>query len=142
MRPNPDVHPVLILLAAGAARRFGGREHKLAQALGDSTVLGRSLTQALASGLPLVVVTTARLAGLAGETVASRDIVLLPEVGAEGAELGMGRSIAAGVTARPHAPGWLVMPADMPLVQPASLRAVASAPQLGKQQKMSLEEKK
>lgn len=127
MRPNPDALPVLILLAAGAGRRFGGREHKLAQTLGDGTVLGRSLTQALASGLPIVVITTARLAALAGETVASRDIVLLPEVGSEGADLGMGRSIAAGVAARPHAPGWLVMPADMPLVQPASLRAVADA---------------
>jgi molybdenum cofactor cytidylyltransferase len=39
----------------------------------------------------------------------------------------MGDSIAAGVGATPDAGGWLVLPADLPLVRPASLRAVAQA---------------
>lgn len=115
------------MLAAGAASRFGAGAHKLSQPLGADTVLGRSLHQALATGLPVVVVTTPGLAALASAAVASRDIVLLPEVGTPGVALGMGRSIAAGVAARPHASGWVVMPTDMPLVQPASLRAVAAA---------------
>ena len=39
----------------------------------------------------------------------------------------MGDSIAAGVSQHASATGWLVLPADMPLVKPASLRAVADA---------------
>jgi molybdenum cofactor cytidylyltransferase len=39
----------------------------------------------------------------------------------------MGYSISAGVNARPNASGWLVLPGDMPLVQPATLQAVARA---------------
>jgi len=49
-------------------------------------------------------------------------------VGTPGPEpLGMGYSIAAGVAARPDSPGWLVLPGDMPMVQPASVSAVARA---------------
>jgi molybdenum cofactor cytidylyltransferase len=39
----------------------------------------------------------------------------------------MGYSIAAGVRSRGDASGWLVLPGDMPLVRPATLRAVAAA---------------
>jgi molybdenum cofactor cytidylyltransferase len=41
----------------------------------------------------------------------------------------MGHSIAVGVTARSNASGWLILPADMPKVQPATIQAVAD--QLG-----------
>ena len=40
---------------------------------------------------------------------------------------GMGDSIATGVRACAQAAGWLILPADLPLVQPATLRAVAGA---------------
>jgi molybdenum cofactor cytidylyltransferase len=40
---------------------------------------------------------------------------------------GMGDSIAAAVRATPGAAGWLILPADLPLVQPATLQAVAAA---------------
>jgi molybdenum cofactor cytidylyltransferase len=85
-------------------------------------VLGTTLACVLASRLSLVVVTTAPLMAAAAETVAQRDIVLLS---AAEAARGMGSTIAAGVGARADANGWLVLPADMPLVQPATLRAVA-----------------
>jgi len=53
---------------------------------------------------------------------------VLPEVGSDPQTgLGMGHSIAAGVSARPHAGGWLVLPGDMPLVRPTTLVAVALA---------------
>ena len=118
--------PVLIVLAAGKGSRFLGTEHKLAQSLAGSTVLGNTLRHAIASHLQVVVVTTAALAGLARCTVASRDVVVLPEVGAPGQDrLGMGYSIGAGVAARPDAGGWLILPGDMPQVQPATLQAVA-----------------
>ena len=118
--------PAVIVLAAGKGARFEGMQHKLEQSLGDSTVLGTTLRHVIASQLNVVVVTTAKLAALARAHVAARDVVVLPEVGGAGSEaLGMGYSISAGVSARPDALGWLVLPGDMPLVQPATLLAVA-----------------
>ncbi len=119
--------PVVIVLAAGLGSRFLGPLHKLAQPLGTSTVLGKTIGHAIESGLAVVVVTTERLAAEAARWVARRDVVVLPEVGSAGARsLGMGHSIAAGVAARPQAGGWLVLPGDMPMVMPASLTAVAA----------------
>ena len=118
--------PAVIVLAAGKGSRFEGVTHKLAQPLGSSSVLAETLGHALASRLPVIVVTTEAFADVARHSVAARDVVLLPEVGSDGAgPLGMGVSIAAGVSARPHAPGWLVLPGDMPMVQPSTLQAVA-----------------
>jgi molybdenum cofactor cytidylyltransferase len=118
--------PVVVVLAAGRGSRFRGPEHKLAQALGSSNVLGTTLRQVLASRLPMVVVATAALAEVAKRSVATRDIVVVPDVGTPGPEpLGMGYSIASGVSARPDASGWLILPGDMPMVKPASLQAVA-----------------
>jgi molybdenum cofactor cytidylyltransferase len=82
------------------------------------------LRNAIESHLPVVVVTTQALAGLAARLVAARDVVVVPQALAE---LGMGHSIAAGIAARADAPGWLLLPGDMPLVRPATLLAVAAA---------------
>jgi len=122
--------PAVIVLAAGKGSRFSGVEHKLAQPLGPSTVLGSTLRHAIETHLPVVVVTTEPLADLARRSVAARDVVVLPEVGSSAsnaalATLGMGYSIAAGVGARPDARGWIILPGDMPLVRPASMLAVA-----------------
>lgn len=116
--------PVLVVLAAGRGSRFVGSErHKLEQPIDGSSMLGHALRHAVATHLPLVVVTTAALAPLAHDIVAARDVLVL-----DGHEpIGMGHSIAAGVAARPHASGWLVVPGDMPLLQPATLLAVAAA---------------
>ncbi|MDQ2927248.1 MAG: nucleotidyltransferase family protein [Pseudomonadota bacterium] len=116
----------VIVLAAGKGSRFAAASHKLAASFGDSAVLATTLRQAIASHLHVVVVTTPAFAELARSSVAARDVVILPEVGSESpGRLGMGRSIAAGVSARPNAGGWLVLPGDMPLVQPATLQAVS-----------------
>jgi molybdenum cofactor cytidylyltransferase len=118
--------PAVIVLAAGKGSRFLGAEHKLAQSLGGSTVLGTTLQHAIASHLEVVVVTTAALADVASRSVAARDVIVLPEVGAtDQVALGMGYSISVGVAACPDADGWLILPADMPRVQPLTLQAVA-----------------
>jgi len=118
--------PVVVVLAAGRGMRFRGLDHKLVQPLGASSVLGTTLRQVLASQLPMVVVATATLARLAKGSVATRDIVVVPDVGTPGPEpLGMGYSIACGVSARADASGWLILPGDMPMVKADTLQAVA-----------------
>jgi molybdenum cofactor cytidylyltransferase len=87
-------------------------------------VLGTTLEKVLASHMPVLVVTTAALAKVASQHVAARDVLVLPD---SVARCGMGHSIAAGVAARANAHGWLLLPGDMPLVQPTSLHAVARA---------------
>lgn len=122
-----NARPAVIVLAGGRGERFQGAGHKLAQALGGSTVLGTTLRNAIASQLPVVVVTTEPLAEIARRSVASRDVIVLPEAGSGApAHLGMGHSIASGVSARAHAAGWLILPGDMPLVRPSTLQTVAA----------------
>jgi molybdenum cofactor cytidylyltransferase len=117
----------VIVLAAGRGSRFAAGPHKLAAPFdGGRSVLATTLGQAIASHLHVVVVTTEPFADLARQSIAARDIVVLPEVSSPGAgDVGMGRSISAGVAVRPHAQGWLILPGDMPLVQPSTLVAVA-----------------
>ena len=118
--------PTVVVLAAGRGLRFGAGPHKLLQALGASNVLATTLGHVLESELPLVVVATEALAEIAQLSVASRDIVVLPEAGSSRKPArGMGYSIAAGVAVSPDATGWLILPGDMPAVQPSTLLAVA-----------------
>ena len=124
MKPRPAV----IVLAAGTGSRFGAHGHKLTQRLGTSSVLASTLRHAIGSHLPVIVVTTEALAEAARHQVASRDVVIVPAIGTPSAQpLGMGYSIAAGVAARPDASGWLVLPGDRPMVQSATIVAVAAA---------------
>jgi molybdenum cofactor cytidylyltransferase len=118
----------VVVLAAGRSERFGAGRHKLAQPLGASSVLAQTLACAIASQLRTLVVTTQAFVDVARSSVAARDVIVLP-VGAGAApdSLGMGTSIAAGVSASPDAGGWLVLPGDMPSVRPATINAVARA---------------
>jgi molybdenum cofactor cytidylyltransferase len=128
----PPQQPTVIVLAAGLGSRYTGAGHKLEQLLADeaggdaASVLSLTLRHAIASRLPLLVVTTADLAPLAHEDVAARDVLVVPKA-APVRGRGMGDSIAAGVAARADSPGWLLLPADMPRVKPGTLQAVAQA---------------
>jgi len=96
--------PVVLILASGRGERFrasGGTTHKLQALLGDRTVLAHTLAAVRDSGLPWHL-------EAAGHP-------------------GMGDSIAAAVRATAQAPGWLILPADLPLVSAATLRRVARA---------------
>lgn len=105
--PTSHALPTVIVLAAGRGERFaasGGQVHKLEALLAGKRVIDHVLDAVRASGLPFHVV----------EADPSRP--------------GMGDSIAAGVRATASAMGWLILPADLPLVRAATLRAVAEAP--------------
>jgi molybdenum cofactor cytidylyltransferase len=94
---------VVIVLAAGKGERFaasGGSCPKLQALLGGVPILQRTLDAVRASGLAWH----------------------LQDAGHEG----MGDSIAAGVEATRGASGWLILPGDLPLLRPASLRTVAA----------------
>jgi len=123
-----------VIPAAGLGSRFLGDGHKLVQQVDGHAVLEHTLRNAKASGLPVLLVTTAPIAEQARAVIDLRHIVVLPAVGeagiAHGATTGspgMGTSIAAGVAARPDASGWLILPGDMPLVRADTLHAVALA---------------
>jgi molybdenum cofactor cytidylyltransferase len=95
---------VVLVLASGRGERFtasGGQGSKLQALLAGKPVLEHTLDAVRASGLPWHL-------EAAGHP-------------------GMGDSIAAAVLAMRDAPGWLVLPGDLPLVSPESLRAVAAA---------------
>ncbi len=96
--------PTVLILASGRGERFaasGGTVHKLQALLGGKTVLARTLDAVRASGLPWH----------------------LEDAG----HPGMGDSIAAAVRATRDAAGWLILPADLPLIQAATLLQVAAA---------------
>lgn len=96
--------PVVLVLASGRGERFlasGGTGSKLQALLAGRPVLEHTLAAVRASGLPFHV--------------------------EDAGHPGMGDSIAAGVRATAGAGGWLVLPGDLPLVAPQSLRAVADA---------------
>ena len=96
--------PTVLILASGRGERFlasGGTTHKLKGRLAGKTVLQHTLDAVIASGLPW-------------------------HLEDEG-HPGMGDSIAAAVSKTPDAAGWLVLPADLPLIQPTTLLQVAEA---------------
>ena len=101
MSGNP---PTVLILASGRGERFiasGGTGSKLQALLNGKTVLQHTVDAVRASGLPYHV--------------------------ENGLHPGMGDCIAAAVRATPDATGWLILPGDLPLIQPDTLHAVANA---------------
>lgn len=100
--PVPLASPTVLILASGRGERFrasGGTVHKLQALLAGKPVLQHTLDAVRASGLPWRV--------------------------EDAGHPGMGDSIAAAVRHAASAAGWLVLPGDLPLVQPATLQAMA-----------------
>ena len=111
-----------ILLAAGAARRFGGG--KLLHLLPDGTPIGlaslRNLETALARVVVVIRAEDHAIASLYAEARAQTIVCT-------DADRGMGHSLAAGVAHEAQARGWVVALADMPNVMPSTIRAIATA---------------
>lgn len=96
--------PTVLVLASGRGERFlasGGSGSKLQAELAGKTVLQRTLEAVLASGLCWHL--------------------------EQAAHPGMGDTIAAAVRATRQAAGWMVLPADLPLIAPQTLLELAQA---------------
>ncbi len=115
-----------VILAAGASRRWGGP--KLLERIGGSTLIGRTVRVVLEAGFrPAVVVTGAWRERIAAEAAgAGAETVFNPAW-----ERGMGTSLAAGIAhlleRRPAPAGAVVVPADLPALDPATLRELPVA---------------
>lgn len=114
----------IVITAAGRGERFiqaGGSGNKLNALLQGKTVFEHTLQQALASGLPVQVVT--RPENLPVQQVCAAYQVPCTVL----ASGGLGESIAAGVAATENWNGWLIHLADMPFVSPQIFVQVAAA---------------
>lgn len=111
-----------ILLAAGAARRFGGG--KLLHPLADGTPVGVAAARNLLAAMPDVLA-----------VVRPGDEAMAALLAAAGCEVtvcaaavnGMGCSLAHAIGRRRDAGGWVIALADMPAIRPATIQAVARA---------------
>lgn len=110
-----------ILLAAGAGTRFGG--DKLLAPLRCGTPIGvkaaRNLLSAVDHGIAVVRPDDRPLAQLLEEEGFQIAYCL-------NADDGMGTSLAFGVSAAQNAHGWLIALADMPFIQPDTIRSIAN----------------
>jgi molybdenum cofactor cytidylyltransferase len=115
-----------ILLAAGAATRFGGG--KLRYPLHDRVPVGVAALRNLQSAVDQVVAVVRP-----GDDELRRlfETEGVPLIECALADRGMGHSLAAGVAGSMDADGWLIALGDMPLVQPRTIRTLAHALEQG-----------
>lgn len=114
-----------VVLAAGRASRMGG-PHKLLEAWRGQPIIAHVLDAIAAAGLPPPIVVLGHEAGAVQAAIAGRPAHIV--IAADWAD-GMGRSLAAGIAAVPA--DWdaaLVFLADMPRIEPALIRQLATAP--------------
>jgi molybdenum cofactor cytidylyltransferase len=111
-----------VLLAGGAARRFGGG--KLLHPLANGVPIGIAAWRHLLAALPDSVVVVRAGDDALIERFASEHAQV---VVSEHAEKGMGHSLVSGIRATSDAGGWVVALADMPHVDPSTVSAVADA---------------
>lgn len=114
----------IVITAAGRGERFiqaGGSGNKLNALLQGKTVFEHTLQQALASGLPVQVVTRPENLPVQQACATHQVPCTLLSSG------GLGESIAAGVAATADWDGWLIHLADMPFVSTQIFVQVAAA---------------
>lgn len=111
---------VTLLLAAGAARRFGSQKLLATLAGGETLVVASARLHLQAGARVVAVVRSGCLFEAALETLGCQ-IVVNPS-----ANQGMGTSIAAGVAATREADAWTIALADMPFVRVDTLRALGA----------------
>jgi len=111
-----------VLLAAGSGTRFGG--HKLLAPWRDGAAVAIAAARNLIDALPDCVAVLRPGDEILASLLAAEGlrIVVNPK-----ADDGMGTSLARGVVAAAEADGWVIALADMPVIRPATIQAVAEA---------------
>jgi molybdenum cofactor cytidylyltransferase len=125
-----QARPTLIILAAlpGLRERVDLGQEPDADTAQNLAFIGGMLRSVVGSHMPVVVVASAEHAHWVSQWVSPNALVTLPTQSTpQTPERRMGEAVAAGVLASAHAPGWLLMPAHMPLPQPETLDTVADA---------------
>jgi molybdenum cofactor cytidylyltransferase len=110
-----------VLLAAGRGERFG--DHKLLARLSNGTAIGVAAARNLIDALPDCVAVLRPGDEILASLLAAEGLRIVVNPNADG---GMGTSLACGVAAA-EANGWLIALADMPVIRPATIQAVAEA---------------
>ncbi len=108
-----------VLLAAGSSSRFG--TPKLLHPLDDGTRLGVKSALNLIEALPWAVAVVSPQRPLLKSLLEAAGLQVLT---CAAAELGMGESLAYAIRHTPHAAGWVVALADMPFIQPNTIKQV------------------
>ena len=124
-------HIAAIIPAAGLSSRFLAADNgtntvttKLVQRVGGRTVIERVVSVVVESGCQSCVVVTGREEVQIRALLWGKDVSIVSN---EAYETGMGSSIVKGVTMVPNADGYLILPADMPLVKLESVRTIIRA---------------
>jgi molybdenum cofactor cytidylyltransferase len=123
-----------ILLAAGQGARFdpSGAQDKLLQVLPDgATVAGASASHLLAVTPNVIAVLRPGAAQLAALLLSQGcAVTFCPDPG-EGMASSLTHGLRHALAQAPEAHGWLIALADMPYLQPATLRALLAALEAG-----------
>lgn len=124
-------HIAAIIPAAGLSSRFLAADNgtntvttKLVQRVGGRTVIERVVSVVVESGCQSCVVVTGHVEVQIRALLWRKDVSIVSN---EAYETGMGSSIVKGVAIVPNADGYLILPADMPLVKLESVRTIIRA---------------
>lgn len=118
-QPANQQRIVGVLLAAGASSRFGAP--KLLHQLADGNRIGIKSALNLLDALPWSVAVVSPQRVLLKSLLQAAGLHVLE---CDSAHLGMGESLAFAVRHTPQAAGWVVALADMPFIEPATVRLV------------------
>lgn len=127
--PNvPEYKISCILLAAGCGHRFDSSINKLLHPLAESTPVILTSVRNIPCALKDVYVVVPPDHEALAMTLKHEGVHLVVN---NAADQGMGSSIACGITAAVTADAWVILLADMPWIQPKTIKAVVDALEKG-----------